>query len=117
MKWLVDAQLPRRFSEWMAMQGEEVTHASELPMGNRTTDQEICRIADQENRVVVTKDRDFLDSFWVLGTPKQLVCVKLGNLSNETLLTLASREFTKMRTLISQHRCIEWRSSGFIVHA
>lgn len=72
MKWLVDAQMPRRFAEWMRDQGEDVVHTTGLPMANRTTDTEICRIADQQNRIVVTKDRDFFDSFWVVGSPKQL---------------------------------------------
>lgn len=116
MNWLVDAQLPGRFAEWIRQQGEDVIHSSELPMGNRTTDEEICRIADRENRIVVTKDRDFLDSFWVSGTPKRLLYVRLGNLSNEALLTLAASEFQELRKMISQQRCVEWTSSGFIVH-
>lgn len=116
MKWLVDAQLPLRFADWMRDQGEDVVHSIELPMANRTTDQEICRIADRENRIVVTKDRDFFDSFWVSGSPKQLLYVRLGNISNSALLSLASTEFTTLRTLMSKHRCIEWTDAGFIVH-
>ena len=116
MNWLVDAQLPHRFADWIRNKGEGVVHSTELPMGNRTTDQEICRIADRENRIVVTKDRDFLDSFWVSGSPKRLLYVRFGNLSINALLELAENEFPKLLILISQHRCIEWTSSGFIVH-
>jgi predicted nuclease of predicted toxin-antitoxin system len=38
------------------------SHTSSLPDGNRTSDRQLADIADSENRVVVTKDRDFRDS-------------------------------------------------------
>ena len=79
MKWLIDAQLPLRFAEWIRDQGDDVVHSSELPKGNRTSDREICRIADQEDRIVVSKDRDFLDSHKVLGSPKRFVFARFGN--------------------------------------
>jgi predicted nuclease of predicted toxin-antitoxin system len=117
VKWLVDAQLPQRFGEWRRNQGEDVLHSIELPVANRTNDQEICRIADHENRIVVTKDRDFFDSFWVAGAPKKLVYFRLGNITNRELLAYAVSEFPKLQKLMSQYRCVEWTRHGFIVHA
>lgn len=59
MKFLVDAQLPARLAWFLADAGHDAVHTSELPEGNRTTDARITALADRDDRVVVTKDRDF----------------------------------------------------------
>lgn len=41
MRFLVDAQLPRRFCVWLAEAGHDAVHTLELPNGNRTSDWEI----------------------------------------------------------------------------
>ncbi|MDO8933216.1 MAG: DUF5615 family PIN-like protein, partial [Rhodocyclaceae bacterium] len=67
MKFLVDAQLPRRLCLWLAEAGHDTLHTLDLPGGNRTTDEQIIAIADRDGRVVVTKDDDFVESFLVRG--------------------------------------------------
>ncbi|NMO04018.1 DUF5615 family PIN-like protein [Gordonia sp. TBRC 11910] len=62
MKFLVDAQLPRRLSDLLAAAGHDAIHSSSLTSGNRTSDAEICDHADSQNRTVISKDRDFRDS-------------------------------------------------------
>ena len=59
MRFLVDAQLPRRFCGWLAEAGHEAVHTLELPHRNQTTDNEILDLAEREQRIVVTKDDDF----------------------------------------------------------
>jgi predicted nuclease of predicted toxin-antitoxin system len=39
MKFLIDAQLPRRLATHLIQAGLEAIHTLELPEGNRTTDQ------------------------------------------------------------------------------
>ncbi|MEI7825671.1 MAG: DUF5615 family PIN-like protein [Chlorobiaceae bacterium] len=56
MKFLVDAQLPRRFCNWLRENGHDDLHTLDLESGNRTPDSEIMFIADRDGRVVVTKD-------------------------------------------------------------
>ncbi len=62
MNFLVDAQLPRRMTAWLTAAGCDARHTLDLPAGNRTADDQINDVADQEQRVVVTKDADFVDS-------------------------------------------------------
>jgi len=62
MRFLVDAQLPPRLGAWLRDLGHDVLHTLDLTDGNKTTDAEICRRADREQRVVVTKDADFVSS-------------------------------------------------------
>ncbi|MHB1188522.1 DUF5615 family PIN-like protein [Thiobacillus sp.] len=85
MKFLVDAQLPRRFCGWLTEVGHDALHTLELPLGNRTTDNEILDAAEREQRIVVTKDDDFVQSFLIAGRPKKLLLVSTGNIANDEL--------------------------------
>ncbi|MEW6416423.1 MAG: DUF5615 family PIN-like protein [Pseudomonadota bacterium] len=85
MKFLVDAQLPRRFCGWLTEAGHDAVHTLELPQGNRTTDNEILDVAEREQRIVVTKDDDFVQSFLITGRPASLLLVSTGNIANDKL--------------------------------
>ncbi len=63
-------------------------HSSELVDGNRTKDAEIIRIADRNERVVVTKDHDFLDGHLLNRAPQRLLLVATGNIRNDDLIVL-----------------------------
>ena len=85
MRFLVDAQLPARLARFLTDAGHAAVHTSELPNGNATPDSEINRVADADDRVVVTKDRDFRDSHLLRGTPRHLLVVTTGNITNDDL--------------------------------
>ena len=85
MRFLVDAQLPRRFCGWLNEAGHDAVHTLELPHGNRTTDNEILDVAEREQRIVVTKDDDFVQSFLITGRPAKLLLVSAGNIANSEL--------------------------------
>ena len=80
MRFLLDAQLPRRLAKRLAESGHDVVHTLDLPLANRTPDREIIRLADAEDRVVITKDADFVDTFLLLGvfleSPDQYIGIK-----------------------------------------
>ena len=59
MKWLIDAQLPRRLAVRLTDLGHDAIHTLDLPRRNRSTDSDICRIADASGRILVSKDRDY----------------------------------------------------------
>ena len=59
MKFLIDAQLPRRLSAELRAIGFEVTHTLDLPEGNRTTDRTLTNLSIAEQLVVVTKELRF----------------------------------------------------------
>lgn len=101
MKFLIDAQLPRRATRWLLDAGCDAVHTFELPNGNASTDAQIIQVADRDDRVVVTKDADFVDSHTLRGQPRKLLLISTGNLSNTELESLLRplipsilREFT-----------------------
>ena len=88
MKFLIDAQLPARLARHLSDAGHDAIHTLDLPEQNRTTDAEISRVADAEDRVVVSKDNDFRVSHLLGGTPARLLIVSSGNITNRDLLAL-----------------------------
>jgi predicted nuclease of predicted toxin-antitoxin system len=62
MRFLVDAQLPRRLARWLGARGQDAVHTLDLPDGNRTQDAAIGDLACREDRIVITKDSDFVSS-------------------------------------------------------
>jgi predicted nuclease of predicted toxin-antitoxin system len=50
MNFLVDAQLPRRMTAWLAAAGCDAVHTLDLLDGNRTSDEQINNLAEQEQR-------------------------------------------------------------------
>jgi predicted nuclease of predicted toxin-antitoxin system len=53
MKVLVDAQLPQKLALLLAQYSIDAIHTLELPEQNRTSDNLICDIADQDGRIVI----------------------------------------------------------------
>lgn len=88
MKFLIDAQLPARLAELLNRAGHDAVHTIGLPDGNRSTDSQIAQRADTEGRAVVTKDQDFRDSHLLARSPRQLLVVATGNITNNALLSL-----------------------------
>jgi predicted nuclease of predicted toxin-antitoxin system len=72
----------------LAAAGCDAKHTLDLPDGNRTTDKQPNDVADQEARVVITKDADFVDWHLLRGRPAKLPLVSTGNISNRELEAL-----------------------------
>jgi predicted nuclease of predicted toxin-antitoxin system len=85
MKFLIDAQLPHRLSQWLQAERHDAIHTRDLPMGNRTGDTVINELSMQEQRTVITKDEDFVDVFLLRHRPYKLLLVSSGNISNKEL--------------------------------
>ncbi len=92
MKFLVDAQLPRSLAAFLRGQGFDVVHTTELPDGNDTTDAEINRLSLSDERVVISKDGDFYDSFSAMKEPYKLLYIRTGNISNAKLIEMFEKK-------------------------
>jgi predicted nuclease of predicted toxin-antitoxin system len=56
VRFLVDAQLPRRLARELVESGHDAIHTLDLPEKNATWDSEIMAVADREDRIIVTKE-------------------------------------------------------------
>lgn len=115
MKFLIDAQLPRRFADWLIEAGHNALHTLDLPMKNRTTDNEIVAIAGRENRIVVSKDTDFVQTFLVKGEPS-LLLISTGNITNAELETLLRKNLSGIEGAFVANRFVEITRDAMIIH-
>ncbi|MDX6384713.1 MAG: hypothetical protein QOK48_2286 [Blastocatellia bacterium] len=88
MKFLVDAQLPRRLAIQLRRNGFEAIHTFDLPLGNRISDFAINEFSITKEYVVVTKDSGFVESFVLHAKPWKLLLVSTGNIGNSNLESL-----------------------------
>jgi predicted nuclease of predicted toxin-antitoxin system len=115
VNFLVDAQLPRRMAAWLAAAGCNAIHTLDLPAANRTTDEQINDVAAREQRVVVTKDADFVDSHLLRGRPPKLLLISTGNISNRDLEALVAPLIPDIVRELGSHSFLELGRAGIII--
>jgi len=57
------------------------------------------RFADANDLVIITKDADFRDSFLISNTPKKLIKINLGNISNAELIDIIEANLSAIAKL------------------
>lgn len=89
MNFLLDVHLPINLSKFLNQQkGCSATHVNQILQKWFTSDASICKYADDNSLVVVTKDADFKNSHFINKTPKKVIRIVLGNISNNDLMEL-----------------------------
>jgi len=116
MKFLVDAQLPRRITRWLRDAGFDAVHTLDLPEANRTSDSAILRVAAEEQRVIITKDADFVDSFLLVHRPKKLLLISTGNITNTDLEALLLPNLKAIIAALDSSYFVELTRTALIVH-
>jgi predicted nuclease of predicted toxin-antitoxin system len=116
VRFLVDAQLPARLASFLADAGHDSVHTTRLPAGNRTTDAAIAELADRDDRVVVTKDRDFRDGHLLGGSPRRLLVVATGNITNSVLLALFGAHLDTIVAAFDDVDFVELRPTALVLH-
>lgn len=116
MKFLVDAQLPRRLAIFLNQAGYDAKHTSDLPAQNATPDAYINNLSLQEERIVITKDADFVESFFIQDKPYKLLLISTGNIKNKDLEAIICQNIQQITQLFTKYRYIELNHSEFIVH-
>lgn len=115
-RWLIDAQLPVRLAIAWRADGQDVVHTSELPAGNMTSDEELNRLSLEQQRVMVTKDADFVETFLRYGKPHKLLLVSTGNVSNAELLALFDKYLVQIDELFDACSYIEVNRTLLLIH-
>ena len=100
----------------LAGHGHDAIHTSVLPDGNRSTDAQVAHAADRDQRVIVSNDSDFRDSHLISGTPKQLLVVATGNITNNELLTLFDRHLEVIVESLARVDYEKLRKDAVMVH-
>jgi len=107
VKFLLDAHLPRRLCALLAEHGHDAIHTLNLLAGNHTKDSVISEISVSEQRVVVSKDSDFVYSHVLHGRPWKLLLIKTGNISAKDLSVLIGRHLPTFEHALQTHTLVE----------
>jgi predicted nuclease of predicted toxin-antitoxin system len=116
MKFLVDAQLPLRLARLLQTAGYDTLHTRDLPQQNATPDFDINALSIAQQRIVITKDTDFLNSFLTLQQPYKLLLITTGNIRNSELEALFMQNLQHLVELFEQYSYIEMNRDAIVVH-
>ena len=87
---------------YLRWKGFDATHTTHFPEGHLLQDADIAKIATEENRIIVTKDSDFPDSFFLKGAPPRIIHLRLGNLRNRELTAFLETRWSMIQDLLDQ---------------
>ena len=116
MKFLIDANLPKKLAELLRTRGHEAIHTLELPKANRTADAELMSYADLNDFIVIFKDADFVDAFYLQNAPKKLLLISTGNISNRDLEQLVAANIETVVETFKNNRFVELSRTEIVVH-
>lgn len=117
MKFLIDAQLPRRLVYRLRDASHDALHTLDLPLRNRTEDAEINELSVRETRIVITKDADFVNSFWLSGIPRKLLLVSTGNITNADLEDILVPQISAIAAAFETYDYLELSRTDLIFHS
>ena len=109
MKFLVDNQLPPALAQDLRKRGFDSEHVLDVGL-DKALDIEICRYAESNDRILISKDEDFL---YLANRPKaklRLLWVQLGNCRTAPLLAAFERHWPLIESALKAgDRIIEIR--------
>lgn len=100
---------------WLTAGGCNAIHTLDLPDANRTSDEQINDVADGEQRVVITKDADFVDSYLLRGRPPKLLLISTGDVSNRDLEALMVPLIPDIVREFGSHSFLELGQAGIVI--
>ena len=116
MKFLVDAQLPQHFAQELTLAGHDTRHTRDLPHGSRTRDEDLATLATRENRILITKDSDFVTTFHLQHSPSKLLLISTGNIDNGTLLHLFLTNLPHLERALTDNDFVELNRTPLTIH-
>ncbi|HEX8530390.1 MAG TPA: DUF5615 family PIN-like protein [Cytophagales bacterium] len=96
LKFIVDTQLPPALAYYLSAQRLDAIHTTFYPEGHLLKDREIREKAIAEDRIIVTKDSDFFDFFFVKGAPPRILLLKVGNCNNRELRAIVEKNLNEI---------------------
>lgn len=116
MRFLVDAQMPKKLARFLSAAGHDAIHTLDLPGRNRTPDAIILELLDADPRALITKDDDFLNSHVLEKRPARLLLVSTGNIGTADLLDLFAAHLAAIEQAFDRSCCVEISREFLIEH-
>lgn len=101
-RFLIDVNLPYRFSLWS---GDDCLHMRDI--GEDWTDTQIWEYARKRDMVIVSKDTDFSDRIMVSLPPPRVIYIWLGNLLMRDFHSLMTQLWPQVVALSDHNRLVQ----------
>lgn len=96
MRFLCDVHIAYKLVKHINSLGYEAIHVNNILDKWFTSDAKISEYADENDLILISKDSDFRDSFYLNNSPKKLIKINLGNISNLELLNIFSSHISEI---------------------
>jgi len=93
MRFFVDVQLPGTLARWLRGRGCDAVHALERELG-QADDRALWRLAEEEERIMISKDEDFFILATRPGDSGRLLWLRIGNCRTADLLSLLNTKWS-----------------------
>lgn len=100
MRFLVDNQLPGALALYLQKRGFDCEHVSDVGLAS-ATDIEICNYALAQERIIISKDEDFLYLASKTDPPIRFLWVRLGNCRTSVLLAAFERLWLRIEIALN----------------
>jgi len=100
-KFLIDVNLPNRFSIWASEDYEHVVN-----IDDELKDSEIWSYAKKNNLTIVTKDSDFSDMVILNNPPPRVIHIKIGNMKMKEFHQLISNIWEDVCIMSNDYKLI-----------
>jgi predicted nuclease of predicted toxin-antitoxin system len=104
MKFICDVHISYKLQRYLISQGHVAFHVNELPEKWNTRDKDICHFADTEDCIIITKDADFIDTYYIKKSPRKLIKINLGNIATFQLIQLLSEVLPLLQNVMQRER-------------
>ncbi|MDQ3393190.1 MAG: DUF5615 family PIN-like protein [Bacteroidota bacterium] len=99
LRFFIDTQLPPVLATVLVENGYDAIHTSHFENGHLLNDNQIRKFAIDDDRIIITKDKDFLDHYLLKGAPPKVLLVDIGNIKNKVLLKLIRANLSSLNKL------------------
>ncbi len=86
MHFVCDVHISFKVKNILIQNGHAAVHLNEILNGDVTADDVIADFCEKSGCILITKDYDFVDSFYLKKSPPKIIKINLGNISNMVLL-------------------------------
>ena len=114
MKVLCDVHISYKVVKFFRDQDLDAIHVNDILDKWFTKDKEIIEFADKNDYIILTKDIDFRNSHFLQNTPKKLIKISLGNISNLALIEILNQNLQNLRKIAKNDSFLVEVDSNFI---
>ncbi len=100
-KFLVDVNLPYRFSLWKS---DDYVH--QIDINDEWTDEQIWDYAIKNNLTIITKDSDFSNRIIFHNPPPRVIHIRFGNMKMREFFTTAAAIWKDVLELSETHKLV-----------